>query len=125
VVTTEAAGNKAAGYHHRGARLVWAAVRNRRVDPFALFLMVLFGVGLALTFITGDARFAVLKDSLTSFLAGIFFLGSCALPLLRVPLVFLLPIDGAVATSNVLMAVTYTVLISWTIRSARRTAAAA
>jgi hypothetical protein len=115
----------------------------------------------------------VLKDSLTSFLAGIFLLGSCALhrplgyhaaqrfagpagaagirarygeplvrrryyvsslvwgggllveSLLRVPLVFLLPIDGAVAASNVLMAVTYTVLISWTIRSARRTAAAA
>jgi hypothetical protein len=30
-----------------------------------------------------------------------------------------------VAASNVLMAVTYTLLISWTIRSARRTAAAA
>ncbi|MDT7557344.1 MAG: hypothetical protein QOI68_1814 [Pseudonocardiales bacterium] len=162
-----------AGTVASAARLAWVAVRDRRVDPFALFLMVLFGVGLALTFITGDARFAVLKDSLTSFLAGIFFLGSCALhrplayhaaqrfagpagaagirarygeplvrrryyvsslvwgggllveSLLRVPLVFLLPIDGAVAASNVLMAVTYTVLISWTIRSARRTAAAA
>ncbi|HEY2098623.1 MAG TPA: hypothetical protein VGH72_19280 [Pseudonocardia sp.] len=35
------------------------------------------------------------------------------------------PIDGAVAASNVLTAVTYTVLISWTIRAARRTASAA
>jgi hypothetical protein len=60
-------------------RLIWVAVRDRRVDAFAMFLMVLFGVGLALTFVTGDARFVLVKDSLTSFLAGLFFLGSCAL----------------------------------------------
>jgi len=34
-------------------RLIWVAVRDRRVDAFAMFLMVLFGVGLALTFFTG------------------------------------------------------------------------
>jgi hypothetical protein len=62
---------------------------------------------LALTFITGDARFAVLKDSLTSFLAGIFFLGSCA-P--HRPLTY-----HAGGTTSA----------RWTIRSARRTAAAA
>ena len=60
-------------------RLIWVAVRDRRVDAFAMFLLVLFGVGLALTFVTGDARFVLVKDSLTSFLAGLFFLGSCAL----------------------------------------------
>jgi len=60
-------------------RLIWVAVRDRRVDAFAMFLMVLFGVGLALTFVTGDARFVLIKDSLTSFLAGLFFVGSCAL----------------------------------------------
>ncbi|HEX4250905.1 MAG TPA: VC0807 family protein [Pseudonocardia sp.] len=60
-------------------RLIWVAVRDRRVDAFAMFLMVLFGVGLALTFVTGDARFVIVKDSLTSFVAGLFFLGSCAL----------------------------------------------
>jgi hypothetical protein len=60
-------------------RLIWVAVRDRRVDAFAMFLMVLFGVGLALTFVTGDARFVLVKDSLTSFLAGLFFIGSCAL----------------------------------------------
>ena len=60
-------------------RLIWVAVRDRRVDAFAMFLMVLFGVGLALTFVTGDARFVLVKDSLTSFLAGLFFVGSCAL----------------------------------------------
>jgi hypothetical protein len=157
-----------AGAVASAARLVWVAVRSRRIDPFALFLMALFGVGLALTFITGDVRFALLKDSLTSFLAGVFLLGSCAVhrpmaysaaqrfagpdgvaqvraryldplvrrryyvsslvwgggllaeSLLRVPVVFLLPFDAAVAASNVLMVVTYTVLIAWTVRSLKR-----
>lgn len=68
-----------AGTIASAGRLVWVAVRDRRVEPFAMFLMVLFGVGLALTFITGDARFVLVKDSTTSFLAGLFFLGSCAL----------------------------------------------
>jgi hypothetical protein len=60
-------------------RLGWVAVRDRRIDPFAMFLMVLFGVGFVLTFVTGDARFMLVKDSLTSLLAGLFFLGSVAL----------------------------------------------
>ena len=159
-----------AGALASAARLALIAVRNRRIDPFALFLMVLFGLGLALTFVTGDVRFALLKDSLTSFLAGLFFLGSCAVhrpmaysaaqrfagpagatelraryadplvrrryylsslvwgggllleSLLRIPLVFLLPFNLAVAGSNVLMVVTYTVLITWTIRSLKHTA---
>ena len=152
-------------------RLGWVAVRDRRLDPFALFLMVLFGVGLALTFVTGDARFVLVKDSLTSLLAGLFFLGSVALrrpltyyaaqrftgeagraeltaqyadpafrrrfyvsslvwgggltleSLLRIPMVFLLPIDTAVGASNVLMIAAYGLLISWTVRSTKRAAA--
>lgn len=158
-----------AGALASAARLAWVALRDRRIDPFALFLMLLFAVGLVLTFATGDVRFALLKDSLTSLLAGLFFLGSClvhrplsysaaqrfagpagaaelrarfvdpvvrrryylsslvwgggllAESLLRVPLVLLLPFDAAVAASNVLMVLTYTVLITWTIRSLRRT----
>jgi hypothetical protein len=161
-----------AGTVASAGRLLWAAARDRRVEPFALFLMVLFGVGLGLTFVTGDARFVLIKDSATSFLAGLFFLGSCAVhrpltyyaaqrfagpagqeglrakfadpvirrrfyltslvwgggllteSMLRVPLVFMLPIDVAVAASNVLMGLTYTVLISWTIRSTKRFAVA-
>ena len=153
-------------------RLGWVAVRDRRLDPFALFLMVLFGVGLALTFVTGDARFVLVKDSLTSLLAGGFFLGSVALrrpltyyaaqrfsggaaraglvaqytadpafrrrfyvsslvwgggltleSLLRIPMVFLLPIDTAVGASNVLMIAAYGLLISWTVRSTKRASA--
>jgi len=161
-----------AGTVAAAVRLGWVAVRDRRLDPFAMFLMVLFGVGLALTFVTGDARFVLVKDSLTSLLAGLFFVGSVALrrpltyyaaqrftgaagqaelranytdpsfrrrfyvsslvwgggltleSLLRIPMVFLLPIDTAVGASNVLMIAAYGLLISWTVRSTKRAAAA-
>lgn len=171
-------GARAVGFSEYGAllagtvasagRLLWVAVRDRRLEPFAMFLMLLFGVGLALTFVTGDARFVLVKDSATSFLAGLFFLGSCAAhrpltyyaaqrftapaeqaglrakfadpqirrrfyltslvwgggllteSLVRVPLVFVLPVDSAVAASNVLMVLTYTLLIGWTVRLTRR-----
>jgi hypothetical protein len=59
-----------------GLRLAWVALRSRRLDPFAVFMMVLFGAGLALTFATGDARFVLVKDSFTTGLAGLMFLGS-------------------------------------------------
>ncbi|HEX4252382.1 MAG TPA: VC0807 family protein [Pseudonocardia sp.] len=162
-----------AGTVASAVRLGWVAVRDRRIDPFALFLMVVFGVGFVLTFVTGDARFMLVKDSLTSFLAGLFFLGSVAMrrpityyaaqrfagkaaqdemrtqyatdptfrrrfsvsalvwgggltleSLLRIPMVFLLPIDTAVGASNVLMVVAYSVLIGWTVRSSKRAVAA-
>ena len=34
-----------AGTVASAGRLLWVAVRDRRVEPFAMFLMVLFGVG--------------------------------------------------------------------------------
>lgn len=150
------------------ARVVWVGVRSRKLDPFAGFLLLIFGVGLALTFATGDARFVLVKDSATSALAGLTFLGSCLArhPLtyyaaqrfagpagaaelraktetsptmrrrwymlslvwgagllteafLRIPLAYLLPIDVAVGASTILMIVAYTLLISWTIYSAK------
>ncbi|HZZ45349.1 MAG TPA: VC0807 family protein [Pseudonocardia sp.] len=59
-----------------GARLAWVALRDRKLDPFALFMLVLFGAGLALTFVTGDARLLLVKDVATGALAGLLFLGS-------------------------------------------------
>ncbi len=58
-------------------RMLWVAVRQRRVDPFALFLVFLFGVSLLLSFTTGDARFVLAKDSAQSATAGLLFVGSC------------------------------------------------
>jgi hypothetical protein len=60
-----------------GVRIAWVGVRQRRLDPFALFLMLLFGAGLALTLVTGDVRFLLAKDSATSCTAGLVLLGSC------------------------------------------------
>lgn len=60
-----------------GARLALVGLRDRRLDPFALFMLVLFGAGLALSFVAGDARVLLVKDVATGALAGLLFLGSC------------------------------------------------
>ncbi|GHB20655.1 hypothetical protein GCM10010331_03360 [Streptomyces xanthochromogenes] len=61
-----------------GARMIWVALRQRRVDPFALFLLFLFGASLALSFTSGGARFILAKDSAQSAVAGLLLVGSCA-----------------------------------------------
>lgn len=60
-----------------GLRMLWVAIRQRRLDPFALFLLTLFGAGLALSFVTGDPRFILAKDSATSCTAGLVLVVSC------------------------------------------------
>jgi hypothetical protein len=55
-------------------RLVWGVVRDRRVNPFAAVMLVVFGVGLALALIGGDPRFLLLKDSMTTAAVGLTFL---------------------------------------------------
>lgn len=62
-----------------GLRMLWAALRQHRLDPFALFLLVLFGAGLALSFTTGDPRFILAKDSAMSATAGLVLVGSCVI----------------------------------------------
>jgi hypothetical protein len=58
------------------ARLVWGAVRDRRLNPFAAVMLVVFGVGVALALIGGDPRFLLLKDSVTTAAVGLTFLGT-------------------------------------------------
>lgn len=57
------------------ARMVIVAVRRRLLDALALVMLVIYGVGLALTFATGDVRFLVLKDSVGTAVLGLLFLG--------------------------------------------------
>jgi hypothetical protein len=152
-----------------GARLGWVALRDRRIDLFAMFLLVLFGAGLVLAFLTGHPRFVLLKDSFTTGLAGLMFLGSCLIhrpltfyaaqrfagpagaerlrarwanpvvrrgfylvslvwgcgllaeALLRIPLIYLLPLDVAVGASNVLMVLAYGSLTMFSVWFAKRT----
>ena len=62
-----------------GARIVWVAVRTHTPNPFAMVMVVSFGMGLALAFVTGDARFLLLKDSITTAAVGLMFLVLAAL----------------------------------------------
>jgi hypothetical protein len=39
-----------------GLRIVWVAVRDRRLNAFATIMLVIFGIGLILSFVSGDAR---------------------------------------------------------------------
>jgi hypothetical protein len=57
-----------------GLRIVWVAVRDRRLNAFATLMLVVFGIGLILSFVSGDARFLVLKDSATTAVVGLTFL---------------------------------------------------
>ncbi|MER6074303.1 VC0807 family protein [Streptomyces sp. NPDC001817] len=74
-----------AGTAVAGLRVLWVAIRQRRIDPFALFLVFLFGASLLLSFTTGDARFVLAKDSAQSATAGLVLVGSC---LVRRPLAY-------------------------------------
>lgn len=60
-----------------GLRTLWVALRHRRLDPFAFFLLALFGASLALSFVTGDPRFILVKDATQSCVAGLVLVGSC------------------------------------------------
>lgn len=152
-----------------GLRIVWVAVRDRKLNPFATVILIIFGLGLALVFVSGDPRFLLLKHSITGGAVGIAFLvsivagrpltlaaaqswqpgeaqelealyrtdpdvghefrfsamvwglGGLAEALIRVPLIYLLPIDVMVGLSTALMVVTNGGLLIWNLRySARR-----
>lgn len=57
-----------------GARTLYVAVKARKLDAFAVFMLVTFTFGLAMTFVTGDARFLLVKDSFGTCLVGLIFL---------------------------------------------------
>jgi hypothetical protein len=58
-----------------GARIVLVAVRQRVLNAFGFIMLVIFGLGLVLSFVTGDVRFLVLKDSIGTGVLGLCFLG--------------------------------------------------
>lgn len=87
----------AAGGAVSGLVLVVGLVRSRRVDGAAAFMLGLFAFGLATSFLTGDARFLIAKDSLISLVLGLVFLGSLAA---RRPLVLVLVAKTAPAVGQ-------------------------
>jgi hypothetical protein len=155
-----------------GARIALVAIRQRMLNALAFVMLVIYGLGLALTFATGDVRFLVLKDSIGTGVLGLLFLcfalaghpltlaatrtwaperaaamaeryrtepavrhghfvasmvwgvGLLAEALVRVLLVFLLPISVVVGLSTALAVLVIGSLTMWTgwyIRRARRT----
>ncbi|MFI9384287.1 VC0807 family protein [Kutzneria sp. NPDC052558] len=143
-------------------RTLFVAVKDRKFQLFSAFMVGVFTVGLVLSFVTGDARFLLVKESAGTFVAGVAFLVSCLfgkpliyfaalrmqpgreaefaqrwqeLPgfrrtfytmslvwgvglvieaLVRVPLVFLLPIEVMVTVSTVMLVVAFVLLAVWT-----------
>lgn len=56
------------------SRLVWVAVRRRQVTWFAAVMLAVFGLSLLLSFVSGDARFLLLKESFVTAGVGTVFL---------------------------------------------------
>jgi hypothetical protein len=157
-----------------GLRLVWGIVRQRAVNPFAMVMLIVFGLGLALSFVTGDARFLLVVKSLVTGAIGLVFLvtalrgrrpltlaaqqswspgtadelaeeyatnpyvrrghrlsstvwglGLLTESLLRVLIVYLLPLDVAVGASSALLVVTIVGLLFWNSRYVARAQARA
>lgn len=150
------------------ARIGLAALRERALNPFALVMLVAFGVSLAVAFATGDARLLLVKDSVVTAALGALFLvlawfghpltlaaaqrlrpdkadelaaryradpaarrrhltasavwgvGLLAEASVRVPLIYLLPIQVMVAVSAALMMVALLALLGWTAWYIRR-----
>ena len=54
-------------------RLLYVLWIDHTFDRFAAFMVVIFAIGLALSFVTGDARFLLMKDSVTTAVSGLIF----------------------------------------------------
>lgn len=151
-----------------GTRVAWVAVKSKRVTWFGALMVAVFGIGLALAFLTGDPRLMLAKNSVSSAIVGVGFLISLAFnrPLtliafqtwrpkdadtwqqtydsdpdvrrmfrrsavawgigmliaagLRLPIIYLLPLDIAVAAAGIPGAIIMGGLGIWTVFNLRR-----
>lgn len=144
------------------ARIVWSAIRERKLNQFALVMLLVYGLGFALAFVTGDPRTLLLKGSFVTAAVGAVFLataihgrrpltlsaaqsfvpakaekltelyatdarfrhsfrltstvwgvGLLAEATLRIPLVYLLPIDVAVGVTEAMFIAAFVLLMAW------------
>jgi hypothetical protein len=156
-----------------GVRIVWVAIRERSLNLFVTVMLVVFGLGVLLAFVSGDARFLLLKNSIVTGAVGLVFLattlwgtplslaasqsfqperreeirhdydtdtlarrghrvssavwGSALLAesLIRVPLVYLLPVSVMVGVGEAMTVAAFAGLITWNIWYVRRVTARA
>lgn len=59
-------------------RVIWVAARTRSVTWFAVLTLTGYGIGAALTLVTGDPRLLLLKESATTAVAGTVVTASAA-----------------------------------------------
>ncbi|MEH3128839.1 MAG: hypothetical protein PGN27_02625 [Mycolicibacterium neoaurum] len=62
-----------------GVKVGYDAIRARRLDPFAGYLMLNFGLSLAVGLATSDARMLMVGDTLVGGIGALIFLGSCVI----------------------------------------------
>ncbi|SDN64246.1 VC0807 family protein [Allokutzneria albata] len=68
-----------------GVRLGYVAWRRRTADAISAVMLLMFGVGLGLSFVTGEERMVLVLQSGTTAALGLFLLGTCVF---GVPAVF-------------------------------------
>lgn len=62
-----------------GLRVVYGVVRRRRLDPFASYLLLTFGLSLAVGLTVTDPRLLLVGNTLVNGIGGLIFLGSCVI----------------------------------------------
>ena len=60
-----------------GLRVLYGVVKARRVDPFAAYLLLTFGLSLAVGLSTSDPKLVLIGNTFVNGLGGLIFLASC------------------------------------------------
>jgi uncharacterized membrane protein len=60
-----------------GLRVLYGIVKSRRLDPFAGYLLLTFGLSLAVGLATTDPKMILIGNTFVNGLGGLIFLGSC------------------------------------------------
>jgi uncharacterized membrane protein len=62
-----------------GLRVGYGVIRSRKLDPFALYLLLTFGLSLAVGLSTTDPKLILVGNTMVNGLGGLIFLGSCVI----------------------------------------------
>lgn len=62
-----------------GLKVTSDAVKARRLDPFACYLLLTFGLSLAVALITTDPKLILAGNTMVNGIGGVLFLGSCVI----------------------------------------------
>lgn len=69
-----------------GVKVTYDAVKARRLDPFAAYLLLTFGLSLVVAFVTTDPKLILAGSTIVNGIGSLVFLGSCVvgIPLTQV-----------------------------------------